>query len=213
MKKAFEAFFAVVVSLSLVVPAYAILWDRGGGLIYDDALNITWLQDANYAGTAMNWYEATTWADSLVYGGYDDWRLPVASAANGDGSPLCAGFNCSSEMVYMYYVNLGNEIRHPQVNTGFIDGSGNSLSFVNLDRGWYWSGTELTNNSGAESIVAYDFTFGEGLQTSEVKYLPGVAWAVRAGDITPVSEPRTLFFLCTGLAGLILLRKRTRKEQ
>lgn len=27
----------------------ATLWDRRGGLIYNDHLNITWLQDANYA--------------------------------------------------------------------------------------------------------------------------------------------------------------------
>jgi len=29
----------------------ASLWNRGGGLIYDDVLEITWLQDANYAYT------------------------------------------------------------------------------------------------------------------------------------------------------------------
>ena len=27
--------------------ANATLWDRGAGLIYDDVLNVTWLQDAN----------------------------------------------------------------------------------------------------------------------------------------------------------------------
>ena len=32
--------------------AQAELFDRGGGLIYDDAQNITWLQDANYAKTS-----------------------------------------------------------------------------------------------------------------------------------------------------------------
>ena len=33
------------------LPAGATLIDRGGGLIYDTVLNITWLQDANYAQT------------------------------------------------------------------------------------------------------------------------------------------------------------------
>lgn len=28
--------------------AQAALYDRGGGLVYDDVLNVTWLQDANY---------------------------------------------------------------------------------------------------------------------------------------------------------------------
>ncbi|MFC1857036.1 hypothetical protein ACFL9U_03300 [Thermodesulfobacteriota bacterium] len=59
-----------------VLPASikAQLWDRGGGLIYDDILNVTWLQDANYARSSgydvdgkMTWYEATEWAENLVY--------------------------------------------------------------------------------------------------------------------------------------------------
>lgn len=32
--------------------ANATLYERGGGLIYDDFLAITWLQDANYAQTS-----------------------------------------------------------------------------------------------------------------------------------------------------------------
>ena len=33
---------------------YAELHDRGNGLIYDDVLDVTWLQDANYAATELN---------------------------------------------------------------------------------------------------------------------------------------------------------------
>ncbi len=54
--------------------AQATLLDRGGGLIYDDVLNITWLQDSNYAQTSgfdadgrMNWSDANTWAAGLSY--------------------------------------------------------------------------------------------------------------------------------------------------
>ena len=35
----------------LTLSANAALYDRGNGLIYDDILDITWLQDANYAAT------------------------------------------------------------------------------------------------------------------------------------------------------------------
>lgn len=74
------------------VTAQASLYDRGGGLIYDDVLNITWLQDVNYAATQgysllqnggyLTWADALTWAEDLSY--YDpvrnvawtDWRLP-----------------------------------------------------------------------------------------------------------------------------------------
>jgi hypothetical protein len=79
--------------LMLALPVQAGLVDRGGGLLYDNELNITWLQDANYAKTSgadadgrMTWNVATDWAAGLVYGGYDDWRLaantPVGSHWN-----------------------------------------------------------------------------------------------------------------------------------
>ena len=42
----------IIVLLVSVSGVYAALHDRGSGLIYDDVLNITWLQDANYAKTS-----------------------------------------------------------------------------------------------------------------------------------------------------------------
>jgi len=50
----------IILSMSLIVVfgfssiSNATLIDRGGGLIYDDVLNITWLQDANYAATELS---------------------------------------------------------------------------------------------------------------------------------------------------------------
>jgi hypothetical protein len=71
------------------------LWDRGGGLIYDDVLNVTWLQDANYAYTSgydddgdMSWSQAMEWVAGLEYFDsvrnitWDDWRLPKALPVN-----------------------------------------------------------------------------------------------------------------------------------
>lgn len=107
--------------------AQAALIDRGGGMIYDTDLNITWLADANYAKTsgydadgAMTWAAANTWASSLVYGGFSDWRLARNSSVNGASwnfsysfaGTTDIGFNITSpnsELSYMYYdyVNLG----------------------------------------------------------------------------------------------------------
>lgn len=84
---------ACAMSLCLVtLSAQAALIDRGGGLIYDDVLDVTWLQDANYARTngddgdgLMTWAEAKAWAENLTYYDpirdvtYDDWRLPAVS--------------------------------------------------------------------------------------------------------------------------------------
>jgi hypothetical protein len=104
----------------------ASLVDRGNGMLYDNVLNITWLQDANYAKTSgysstgqMDWNTATTWAANLVYGGFSDWRLasntPVAGGAvyntvYSTNGTTDFGYNITSpnsELAYMYHVNLG----------------------------------------------------------------------------------------------------------
>ena len=111
--------------------AQAALNDRGGGLLYDDVLNVTWLQNANYgAGSSydnglsntdgrMTWASATAWVDNLSFHdsvrniNYSDWRLaantPVGAIFNHnyatDGS-TDIGYNIS-ELSYMYYVNIG----------------------------------------------------------------------------------------------------------
>lgn len=96
--------------------ANATLYSRdNGNMVYDDVLKITWLADWNYARTSgyagasasgkMNWAAANTWANTLVYGGYSDWRLPTSLNQDGtgpcDNSSICK----SSEMGYMFYQN------------------------------------------------------------------------------------------------------------
>lgn len=120
---------AFTAALGFSGAAGAGLIDRGNGLIYDTVLDITWLQDANYAKTSsydadglMNWDAAVAWADQLVYGGFDDWRLPIitdtgTSGCNWASSGTDCGYNVQtydsstgtvySELAYMYYVNLG----------------------------------------------------------------------------------------------------------
>src|SRR5688572_29847528 len=79
-------------SFGLTSTGNAVLIDRGGGLIYDTVLDITWLQDANYAQTSgfdadgrMTWFEARDWANNLTYFDsvrnvtWTDWRLPYAT--------------------------------------------------------------------------------------------------------------------------------------
>jgi len=114
--------------------AQAALHDRGGGLLYDDVLDVTWLADANYAKTSgydadgwMNWQQALTWAANLSYYDsvrgvtYDDWRLPRVrdgglADVTGGYSGTDTGYNVRtvgedgtvySELAHMYFNNLG----------------------------------------------------------------------------------------------------------
>ena len=141
---------ACVLVLSASTGAHASLIDRGNGLLYDNVLNVTWLQDANYAHTSgyagadslgqMDWTTATTWAADLVYGGYSDWRLASNSPVNGSNfnynwsvnGSTDFGYNITSphsELAYMYHVNLGLK--------SYDDTAGN----VQSDSGMFGNGT------------------------------------------------------------------------
>lgn len=122
--------FCVVAGLGFKGAAHAELNDRGGGLLYDDVLKVTWLQDANWAKTSgyhptgkMSWAEANKWVRNLVYRDsvrnvdHKGWRLPKVEPVDGKSfnhqfrleGITDEGYNITStnsEFSYMYYVNL-----------------------------------------------------------------------------------------------------------
>ena len=236
---------AFTAALGFAGAADATLYDRGNGLIYDDVLNITWLQDANYAKTSgyaaanlendggyddiladgrMGWDAAKTWADQLVYGGYDDWRLPTILDT---GTPGCSfansgtdcGYNVQtysagtvySEMAHMYYVNLGLKGYYGTSGTYQADwgifgngtgGDQNNVGLINkLQSDVYWSGTEYAPVTG----FAWVFTANVGYQSAFSKDFEYYAWAVRPGDVAAappsIPEPGSLTLVGLGLAG------------
>jgi hypothetical protein len=156
----------------------AALIDRGNGMIYDEVLNITWLQDANYAQTQyetnsgepglegdadgrMTWNAAQSWADNLIYNGYDDWRLPSISS-------IIPG---TSELAHLWTVTLGNSSLLTLADP-----------FSHLQSSQYWLGTggSFDASNGSESPLAPSDTS-----------LEFYAWAVRDGDIDPDHVPVT----------------------
>lgn len=232
MKKILISLLGIILVFSFSSIANAALWDRGGGLIYDDVLEITWLQDANYAQTSgyddslygydtdglmVWWFRAVEWADQLVYGGYDDWRLPTTVdgvyEVGYDGTTT-AGYNITtSEMGYMYYVNLGNVgafslYKGPNPpGTWGLENTGPVINLRTLHP--YWSGTE--NVDQGSSLNAWIFNFYDGGQTIGAKAGNAFfAWAVRDGDVDAVPIPGALWLLGSGLVGLIGIRRKIR---
>lgn len=181
--------------------AHASLIDRGGGLIYDDALNITWLKDANYAKTSgydadglMNWSEATFWATRVLnYGGYRDWRLPTADEN-------CYGFWCaspSSEMGYLFYFHLGVPAGHNILTSSSPD----LALFSNVQPSIYWTGTAYVQSP---NVLAWSFDTN-GIQRYEYqRYNEFYAWAVRPGDVVSLAtpEPAALTLSLVALLGI-----------
>jgi hypothetical protein len=222
---------ACLVTAGVSGAAQAALIDRGGGLIYDTDLDITWLADANYAKTSgydadgmMDWNTATTWAANLNY--YDsvrkitwtDWRLPTTTDT---GTPGCnyaySGTDCghnvdpaSSEMAHLFYTEQGNLSPYDASGAyrgglrGVDWGLVNFGPFTNLQYDFYWSGTEQA--PGPTSSWIFD---ADGYQNGADHYNRFYALAVRPGDVAAVPEAQTYALMLAGL-GLVGWRMRRR---
>lgn len=218
--------------------AQATLIDRGGGLLYDTVLNVTWLQNANYAQDSgydadgvMDWFASTTWAANLQY--YDSvrqqtltgWRLTKVIDT---GTPGCnysvngttdCGYNIRAvgdELSYMYYVNLG---LHGYVNTSgnydpqvgiFGNGRTGGMTNVGLVHNLR-DGFYWTGTAYTPSPTDFVWEFvTDGNQTLTAKGTPGgSAWLVRDGDVVAAPAPEPATLALALIgAGLAGLRRR-----
>ena len=229
------AFTAALVSPLL---ADAALYDRGNGMIYDDVLNITWLQDANYAQTSgydrdgrMHWYHAKEWAHNLSYGGYDDWRLASMGSAPLSGNDFT---ETMGELGYMLYTSLGNTyLANSTVNYTFSDGgSGEIKAIINIQPGIYWYGESRDRSCGLTQgdpdagciIESPDFVMPDpipyttepgwyfrtdyGYESTGSKSGNLYAWAVRGGDVSQVPIPAAAWLFGCAVIGLLGIKRK-----
>ncbi len=193
-------FAAVLIMLGFAAQSQASLTSVGTGtiagdvsntpyqLIYDSALNVTWL---DYSRGYDTWQGQTNWASNLTvnFNGkqYKGWSLPAAPAGQ-------AGYNdtnIADQMSYLYYVELGNTAP-PQGNWGLVS----TGPFKNLISSAYWAGTAY---DASDAWYFYQSSGYEGYNSNGSSYL---ALAVLPGNVaTPV--PGAFLLFGSGLAGLI----------
>ncbi len=151
MKETFTFLITLLLIFGLTISAHATLQNRGGGMIYSTDLDVTWLQDANYARTSgydddglMTWDEANAWAMNLSYGGYEDWRLPSFDPDHPDARDNPTLLH---EMGYLSY----DELENPGNGGGDLVNVGPFINLLpdpeNYVEPWYWSGTEYPPNT------------------------------------------------------------------
>ena len=150
---------SALLAFSITSTAQAALINRGGGLIYDDKLDITWLQDANYAFSSgyttanavyngssakdnifangrMGWDAAVTWADNLSYGGYDNWRLPTVSPVNDIAFNYSLAYDGSRDIgfnISSTHSEMSYMFYVNLANTGYYDTSGVTTGCIGSD--------------------------------------------------------------------------------
>jgi len=196
---------AGLLAIGLSTAAQAALVDNGGGFIYDDVLDVTWLQDANYADGKMTWDAAQTWVAGLAYKGFGGWRLPTIEPLDGEVYNMAyaedgatdKGYNNSSmvsELGYMFYANLG----YTSSADSFTYGSDeNSIFGSSLKPASYWSGSEF---SGSEAMY---FDMSDGYQSKASETNQFYAWAVHDGNVAPVPIPAAVWLFGSALVGLM----------
>ena len=203
--------------VALTAAAQAALVSRPGGMIYDTTRNITWLANMNANGP-MNWADATAWANNLVHGGFDDWRLPTLNPSDttcndsfnpgGGFGRQYFGHDCTGgELSGLFVTDLGNK-----AGESVLDQTGdtpeqiaNLALFSNVQSNDYWSGTQYAPDPG----VAWYFRTGFSRQSIANQRAGLYAVAVRPGDVAAaVPEPQTLALALLALGATVLARRR-----
>ena len=193
-----KSLVTLALGVSLSTGAQADLFDRGGGMVYDSAQNITWAADPNLPQTLgnsvdgkMTWSEAVAWTSHLELGGHNDWRLPITLST-------VAGLNpAGSEMGHLFDTSLA--------------GATNNAHFSNIQDSNYWSGTQSVSNNAD----AWSFTIKTGDQVTSEKTSRFYTWAVHNGDvgkmqqkpIPPVPVPAAIWLFGSGLIALLGVKR------
>ena len=168
-------FLAALVLIHAAAVSGAAFHDRGNGMIYDDVLNVTWMQDASMAGK-MTLDDAQEWTSNLVHAGVSGWRLPIMDV-NNDGvvvsCTLVTQQQCRDS-------ELGYLIKYGLMGDDGTDLRGDQGPFLNI-QWWYWSSTLDMRFPPQVDVWAASFwhSFISPVSLNGTNWV----WPVRTGDV------------------------------
>jgi len=201
---------------ALPIAAHADLLDRGNGLMYDTATDLTWSTDFDVFQfvSPVLYYEAIRrnavfstieYLNTIEYKGFDVWRLPNAFADTSScapGSTPYSATECASPPV------IGSELQTLAETEGAL------ARFTHLrpyGYSYYINYSYVPKGSGRTEWAMYQLAtltpgYGDVENRTTGWFLP-----VAQGDIAaPVPEPSSIAMFGAGIALLALVRRRKR---
>ena len=141
----------------------------------------------------VDWDEAKAWVDSLVFGGFDDWRLPTTTQHD---DPTCSIDLRGTETGDVNETRrgcLGGEMEQLTATAGSYDWFTNTLGgtagelFVNLYRKRYWSGTPYRD--GTDPCIYYPGYDVPCINVGESGDRTGFYWQWGFGNFNGINGP------------------------
>lgn len=178
----------VVASLAMSLStANAALHDRGAGLVYDDVLRVTWLQDANYIKTSgqdkdgrATFQEAIDIAAKFEYFDsarnitWTDWRLPTLSPLNGQDFQYVQG-----QYSWAGAIDESGNVRSPKNELGWMFSENLGLRAYRNADGTFNNSYGVTASTIVSSSGVQIYGLNRGVYWDGIQYdrLPTYGWA------------------------------------
>jgi hypothetical protein len=220
----------LVSSFLLVTNSKAALTDLGGGLVYDDTLDVTWLQDGLYIQNtyfsdgirAVSWTEAKDTVSAMTYAGVNGWRLPHMGTSYDNPDNLDAyDSSVTNELGNLFYSTLGLEGYHDPLNEGQLPWDPDTVAiptsaladefFPSLNYLGIWTDTPVVLD-GEESNFAWYFHFHFGQTHYDGQGGPQTVWAVHDGLVAPVPVPPAFLLMGSGVLLMGFASKKRRDK-